>query len=244
MPFASLNVARFPMRHAETMQILRWHGWRGTVCNQLVYVRCVLEQSFEAELLSMLLAEVVEHEWDMNRLSLAEVTSARSRYRLVPPALARAAQRTRTAATMAHSDRHFYTRARTSPPLPHLPRDLATTFHICTGTGPTAATSALGLGSPSGWARRLVDAMQSRWVAGDASHARGARCLARSAHVIAHLVRTYGAAVGDGDVFSLSFRRVALTRARQLLCAVEVPCPAQRRARASTHAMIRRLSAK
>jgi hypothetical protein len=62
----------------------------------------VLEQSFEAELLSMLLAEVVEHEWDMNRLSLAKVTSAMSRYRLVPSARTPAAQRTRTAATVAH----------------------------------------------------------------------------------------------------------------------------------------------
>jgi hypothetical protein len=40
-------------------------------------------------------------------------------------------------------------------------------------------------------------------------------------------MRTYCTFVGDGDVFSLAFRRVALTRARQLLCAVEVPCPAQ-----------------
>ena len=48
------------------------------------------------------------------------------------------------------------------------------------------------------------------------------------------LARLYGLDGVKGD----AFRRVALTRARQLLCAVEVPCPAQRRARASTHAMI------
>jgi hypothetical protein len=39
-------------------------------------------------------------------------------------------------------------RLRLGSPLPHLRRDWAHRCHICTGTGLTAATSALGLGSP------------------------------------------------------------------------------------------------